>query len=639
MLLRHKIVLGACCALIALGATLTALGEYGRYQSGIRLAEASVENDANLWRQIVRTQLTQIQVNTQALSRNRNALAALRDGNTQAVQEEMQPTYNRLTASGVVDRIRIIDTAGRPVFAEPKLTGPDIQPMFRAALDTAEVKTGIIRDGTDVAIGVAFPLYAGGKLAGAGLLAQKLSITAAQMKEAAEAEVFVLTPEGTIVAATQETLPAGIEKDGFVDGALNFDYVPSGEVVFAVTGIPVTDPAGTVIARTITVKDRTAGYLAQQQIAYLSYAVVLGVGALAVGGLFVYLRWSMNPLRGIINSISALARGQLDLTIVGQHRTDEIGEIAGALVVFQQASVEREQMVRQEEARKAEQLERAQKIEAKIARFQDRVGAAMQVVTGAVGEMRNAMQVIDESLKSNTASVQAMDQAIDRASGAVRSVAAASEELAASSNEIARQVSESTTISRSAVDRASDAAEKVNSLVESSQKIGEVLSLISGIAGQTNLLALNATIEAARAGDAGKGFAVVASEVKALATQTERATEDIAAQIAGIQAATEAAVRSIDQITSSVGAMDGVASTIAAAVEEQNAATGEITRSASHAAEGTSEVHQSISMIGSGAEKCAQLAETGMSATESLQAEADNLREEIEAFLADVRAA
>ncbi len=639
MLLRNRIVIGACCALVALGASLTVLGEYSRQEGETRLANSVVESDATLWRQIVRTRLTQMQVNTRALSRNRDAMAALQEGNLEDIQDELQPTFNRLSAGEVIDRLRVVDQAGKLMFAEPELSDGKLPALLQAALSEGEVKTGVVRDGADMVAVVAFPLYVGGKLVGAGMLAQNLGAVAARMAEAAEAQVFVVTPEGGVVAATQEEVPADLDLKAFASGDVNSIYVPAGDVMLAVAGVPVSNPAGELIGRVITAKDRTEGYWAQKRIAYLSYAVAVFVALLAVGGLFFYLRQALRPLGGIINNITALSQGERDMTITGQERNDEIGDIAKALVIFQEATVERARLREQEEVRKAEQLARAKRVETMIDSFQTRVGEALTVVGGAVDEMRDTMQEIGTSLEKNTAYVQAVTSATEQASANVQAVAGASEELSAAAGEIASQVSESSTISRSAVSDSEKASQEVAGLVEVSDKIGDVLRLITDIAGQTNLLALNATIEAARAGEAGKGFAVVASEVKVLATQTEGATEEIASQISQIQAATQTAVQSIERIATTVGTVDTVSSAIAAAVEEQNAATGEITRSAHMASQGTEEVHQNISEIGNSATKCVEAAGKGQEATEALRREAESLRAEIETFLTEVRAA
>jgi len=229
--------------------------------------------------------------------------------------------------------------------------------------------------------------------------------------------------------------------------------------------------------------------------------------------------------------------------------------------------------------------------------------------------------------------------AADQAAANVTTVAAAAEELGSSVEEIGRQVQGSATLSREAVSEAAQTTTFVRDLSEAAQRIGDVVAMISTIAGQTNLLALNATIEAARAGEAGRGFAVVASEVKALATQTAKATEEISGQIALIQTSTGRAVQAIGSITGRIREIDGVATTIAAAVEQQGAATQEIVRNVTQAATGTGEVTSNIAGVAGAAEETGTAAGQVLGAASALSRQSEHLSAEIARFLATVRAA
>ncbi|OYQ36796.1 hypothetical protein CHU95_03225 [Niveispirillum lacus] len=217
----------------------------------------------------------------------------------------------------------------------------------------------------------------------------------------------------------------------------------------------------------------------------------------------------------------------------------------------------------------------------------------------------------------------AMTGNAEETNGQVSMAAAAAEELSHSVQEIARQVSQSTYLSREAVALAEASNEQVNGLAEAARRIGEVVTLIRSIAQQTNLLALNATIEAARAGEAGKGFAVVASEVKALADQTARATEDISEQVQAIQNATSQAVDAIGSISGSIRTMDGVATTIASAVEEQNAATSEVSTTIQRVTASASETRRSSVVVN----------ESALSLGEA----ARHLAQQLSGFLVEVR--
>jgi len=264
-------------------------------------------------------------------------------------------------------------------------------------------------------------------------------------------------------------------------------------------------------------------------------------------------------------------------------------------------------------------------------------------LVGQVSSAATELQATAQSMTgiAGTATQQATNvaAAAEQASVNVQTVASAAEELASSITEISRQVAQSAKVAGKAREDARRTDGVVQALADGAQKIGEVVGLISNIAGQTNLLALNATIEAARAGDAGKGFAVVASEVKSLATQTAKATEDIARQIAQIQTATKDAVDSIRDIGTTIGEISEIAAAISVAVEEQGSATQEIARNVQQAASGTQEVSSNIVAVGLGANETGSAATQILSAAGDLSRQAEQLRSEVGLYIAGVKAA
>jgi methyl-accepting chemotaxis protein len=293
----------------------------------------------------------------------------------------------------------------------------------------------------------------------------------------------------------------------------------------------------------------------------------------------------------------------------------------------------------QEEEKKRSEAQRRSDMLKMADGFERSVGDLVKGVAAAATELQATAQVMATTSEKTTGQASAVAAAAEQTSQNVQTVAAATEELSASFREIAVRVVESTKIIGEAVSQASDTSEQVRMLEDSSGKIGEVVKLITDIAEQTNLLALNATIEAARAGEAGKGFAVVASEVKALASQTAKATDEIRGQINDMQSATRNSATSIAAITKTIDRVSEISSAIAAAVEEQTAATSEITRNVSQASAGTGEVTQNITSVSDAAQETGAAASQVLSAAGELSQNGEILKSQVGAFLIEVRAA
>ena len=266
-------------------------------------------------------------------------------------------------------------------------------------------------------------------------------------------------------------------------------------------------------------------------------------------------------------------------------------------------------------------------------RIANRVKDVVEVVASASTEIESNAQLMSATAEQTSRQSSAVAAASEEATSNVQTVASAAEEMSSSIDEISRQVAQSAEIAGSAVEEANKTNATIQGLAEAAQKIGEVVDLINDIAGQTNLLALNATIEAARAGEAGKGFAVVASEVKSLATQTAKATEEIANQIGAMQSVTSESVEAIKGIGTTIERINEIATTIASAVEEQGAATQEIARNVQQAAQGTQEVSSNISEVTKGVSETGQASGQVLEAASGLSKQADELKTEIDAFI------
>jgi methyl-accepting chemotaxis protein len=372
--------------------------------------------------------------------------------------------------------------------------------------------------------------------------------------------------------------------------------------------------------------------------------VLVGSAVIGLVVAFLLLGWIAlfqiaRPLFGMTAEMERLAKGDLDIAIVGAERRDEVGALARSLEVFKQNAIATRRLEAEKQAEQEMKARRQIAIEGYIATFEGGVRGSLNALASAATEMRATSQGMAATAEEASRQATTVAAAAEEASVNVQTVAAATEELSSSVTEIGRQVTQSTKIAGEAVEEASRTNATVNGLSEAAQKIGDVVKLISDIASQTNLLALNATIEAARAGEAGKGFAVVASEVKSLANQTASATEEITAQVTAMQSATSRAVQAIGSIGGTIGTINEIATTIAAAVEEQGAATQEIARNVQGAAEGTHQVSANIVGVNQAAAETGVASEHVLTAAEELGRQAETLRSDVDSFLAQIRAA
>jgi len=336
-------------------------------------------------------------------------------------------------------------------------------------------------------------------------------------------------------------------------------------------------------------------------------------------------------------SMRRLAEGDTSIPVPFLERKDEVGSLAHSLQAFKDAAMEQEELRRGQETEMATKERRRMAIESHTAHFRVSVTTTLDAVAEAANQMKSTAETMAVTAEETSRQSALVSNAAAQASINVGTVATAAEELTASIREIGRQAAQSSSIVASAVHEAEETDVIIRSLAEAGQRIGEVVDMISAIAAQTNLLALNATIEAARAGDAGKGFAVVAGEVKALATQTSRATSEIAGHIEHVQNRTGAAVSAISRVTTTIGEIDKVAAAIAAAVEQQEASTGEIARNVQQAAMGTQEVTENIRGVAAAADSGGQVAANVLSSANHLTGQAAELRREVESFLTDIR--
>ncbi len=371
--------------------------------------------------------------------------------------------------------------------------------------------------------------------------------------------------------------------------------------------------------------------------------VMLAAGGFVLGAVLALLLGTgiSRPIRAMCAAMRELAAGNFDVVLPGLGRKDELGEMAGAVEEFKLQAIAKAE--RDAASHEAQNKASAAARRAELIRFADdfetAVGSIVANVSASAVQLETAAGTLTRTAETTQNLSSQVAGASEEASSNMQSVASATEELSASVDEIGRRVKESSRIADAAVRQAEQTDTRIGKLSLAAQQIGDVVKLITAIAEQTNLLALNATIEAARAGDAGRGFAVVAAEVKSLASQTGRATEEISSHISGMQSATQESVAAIKEIGDTIGQISEIAANIAGAVEQQSTATQEIARSVQNVAQGTQEAATSVTLVNRGATETGSASEEVLNSARSLSSESTRLRDELDRFMANIRAA
>ena len=359
---------------------------------------------------------------------------------------------------------------------------------------------------------------------------------------------------------------------------------------------------------------------------------------LVVLGVLIIARSVARPLSAITTTIKRVAEGAEGVEVPHTGRTDEIGALARAIQIFQEAMDRNRNLSSQALVDSKAREERARQIEASVEAFRGAIGGVLGAVNDNASAMRETAQSIAQVASNASGRATAAAQATEQASSNVFAVASAAEELSASIEEIGRQVRQSAGVVEQAGQRTEKSVAEIDSLAAATQRIDGVLNLIQAIAEQTNLLALNATIEAARAGEAGRGFAVVAHEVKTLAGQTAKATSEIGQNINMIQVSTRNAVDAVREIGTAVREINEVTSNIAGAVGQQDAATREISANAQLAADGNSTLVVNIGSLNDAIGDTNKAATSVLSASNDLTSTAELLSREVDKFFRDLRA-
>lgn len=577
-------------------------------------------------------------------------IAALAAGDAAKLRDILATGFGAMRAADpTVSVLEVTNAAGRVIMRghDPNRAGDDksrVPDVASALRGNAKLGSEVSPTSGQFATGAALPVKdQSGQIIGTLKFATRLSpAMVAELGKVVGGEA-ALFGSGRLVTSTVEglkieALPEAIiasQRDGQAVSGIELGLPGRGAHVVAVQ--PLRDLSGNA-AGAMMIALPTTGFDAAMD----KVLSIIGFSALAVLGLtipvaLIAARRIANPLTEMTGAMGLLAQGDTALKIPGRGRSDEVGTMAEALEKFRAQAEANAAFEANAAIERAARDRRQAMVESLTQEFGGSVASIMDRLRDSAGGMREA------SVSMASATEQTRNRVADTANGAqqnssnLSAVAAATEEMTASVTEISRQVAEAAHAAQDAVELANTTGATVRGLAESADQIGDVVRLITDIAGQTNLLALNATIEAARAGEAGKGFAVVASEVKTLASQTARATEQISAQISAIQAATGDAVGAVQEVANAIQRVNGVASAIAAAVEEQDAVTRDISASVQSVAKQNDEAARAMREVSDVAEGARTSSGTVKTAAETVADVTGRLGEQVDSFLVGMR--
>lgn len=611
MSLKLRLTLLALGALLLASIVLISLARVSQDVSETRFEELMLGSKAQLWERIVATEIERMEPGVQSLTRNRDAIGALFDGNREALQDAARPTFNRMSSSGVLDRLQVVNADGRIQFSS---TGDAIsrvtaKPLVHSVLETGNVLNGLQRDedGSLVAV-LAFPLYDRADLVGAGVYMRDMNSALAEMAGADESLNLIFGGRGTVEYRSfdpeENNLLERIELDLPPLGEQRVARASGRERSYSVVTHPVRSPDGEALAHLVSVSDFTESFARQafiNRVAIASSIVVLIALAILI---YWYMQRSFAPLLRAVEAADAIAQGDLSQELEDTGRNDETGRLSQAM----------QTMLRQLRS----MIEAINDATRQVASAAEQVSATTQQTNSGMRRQHEEIEQIATAMNEMT---QTTREVASSAQGAATSADSAKKDIDTGQSALQKTVQSIRALETSV----GETSESVQALQADVENITVVLDVIKGVAEQTNLLALNAAIEAARAGEQGRGFAVVADEVRTLASRTQRSTEEIQEIITKLQDRAGQSSKSMavgmERVTTTVADAQGAEeafSGIKGSIDQITDVNHQIAGAAEEQSATASHIDEGVTNIRDVAEETSRASENTTAATEEL---------------------
>ena len=579
-LLKTKIIFVSAVSIVLIVVTLLISGRLAQSESESRFEEVSFEGKKLLWQRIVDGEVKAMRAELFSFTRNMQAMSAISESNEQALSNVLQPTFNRLKASKIIDGMQVFSRSGNILFSGSEEKNKTIfDGVVKISLQTGKITTGIEKNNQgNINLVFALPLYDNpGSEIGVGVFTRNLKSMLVDFKKSEGSDVNIVNSAGKLIYTTDETLFNQVDPDLPELSQRSFDYYNVEGKVFVVLSQPVNDINDQSIAHLLSIADDTISVSKQNNIKTVTGFVALGIFIFIILVLNWYIRRALKPLDDVQDILSRVAGG--DLTVNVEVKTDdEVGQMLSSV----HSMLEKLRSMISE-------------ISSSTVTMSDSSGNMLgitEMTQQGVNQQQTQIDQVATAMNEMTATVQEVARHAQEAAN----TATEADDVASEGNKVVEQTIGSINVLASEIENSATIIKKVE---EDSIQIGEVLNVIKSIAEQTNLLALNAAIEAARAGEQGRGFAVVADEVRTLASRTQESTQEIQDMIERLQSGSQQAVQAmsnsqekaqvtVDQagsagsslraITSNVASISDMNLQIATAAEEQSAVSEEINR-------------------------------------------------------------